>query len=166
MDTIEPTEYDIVLEANPRRTRALVHTLNDLIAACLDSRHMFRAASEDTNEPQLRDLYLWHANTRDQFVQDLAAMVRDADGKPQTHETVAGSLLRSWMDLQAGFLFRHEYAVLAACEAAEDRTKCAYERALRHTLDIEVERRLRAHHELLKAAHLQLRALGDLHRSC
>ena len=165
METIEPTEINNIPKADPRRTRALVHRLNELIAACLDSRHMLRAASEDTNEPQLRALYLWHANARDHFVKELASMVTDVGGKPATHETVAGSLLRSWMDLQAGFLDHHEHAVLAACEAAEDRTKSAYERALRDTMDLEVERRLRTHHALLKGAHVQLRSLRDLHRS-
>jgi len=143
-------------------TRRTVALLNRLLTACRDSRHMYGAASQDTRDPELADFFLQHAHYRSGVVQGLEGTIRELGGRPQEGETVAGSLLRGWMDLLAGFVTEHDHAVLVECERAERRLIDAYENALSEPMPMSIEIGLRRQFQAVRNAHIQITNLRDL----
>jgi uncharacterized protein (TIGR02284 family) len=147
---------------DPGEKKQTIATLNRLLAACRDSRHMYGAASQDARSRELGEIFLQHAHHRDSLVREVEAAIQELGGKPEAGETVAGSLLRGWMDILAGFVADHDHAVLVECERAERRLIGAYEKALAEPMHLSVEIGLRRQFQAVRNTHLQIMSLRDL----
>src|SRR5262245_39190969 len=78
-----------------------ITTLNDLIEVCEDAHKLYASASEDTANPHLRELFVWHSRQRDRFVTELQGLVRWLGGTPKERGSTKGALLRGYLDVKS-----------------------------------------------------------------
>ena len=138
-------------------------TLNDVIETLKDGQAGFRAAAEDIQNPELKDLFSRYSLQRSEFAGQLQALAREAgEHDPEDSGSVAGALHRGWIDLKAALASRDEHAVLAECERGEDVAVSAYESALEDAdLSQNVRAILQEQFEEVKAAHDNIKILRD-----
>lgn len=135
-----------------------IATLNHLIEVCEDAHVLYTSASEDTVNPSLRELFVWHSRQRDRFVTELQGLVRWLGGRPAERGSTTGTFLRKYLDVKAA-LAGTDRAVIDECERAESRLMKAYEGALSHPFAWEIHDPIRQEFEIVCAAHDNLRHL-------
>src|SRR5690349_11429288 len=97
--------------------------LNDLIETSKDGEKGFRAAAEDTKNPELQALFLRHAEECGTGAVELQQLVSRLGGKPEHAGSVAGAVHRGWLNLKAAVSGRTDLAILEECERGEDVAK-------------------------------------------
>lgn len=137
--------------------------LNELIETLKDGQAGFRAAADDVQSLELKDLFLGYSEQRSGFSADLQALARTfGEFHPAESGTVAGALHRGWINLKSALSTADEQAVLNECERGEDAAVAHYEKALRDPeLDPTAEATVRTQYAAIKAAHDRVRGLRD-----
>jgi len=138
-----------------------IATLNHLIEVCEDAHQLYASASEDTPNPHLRELFVWHSRQRDRFVTELQGLVQWLGGTPTQRGSTTGTFLRGYLDVKAA-LAGTDGAVIDECERAESRLMKAYEGALSHPFAWEIHDPIRQEFEIVCAAHDHLRHLREM----
>ena len=138
-----------------------IATLNQLIEVCEDAHKLYASASEDTPNPHLRELFVWHSRQRDRFVTELQGLVRWLGGTPVARGSTTGTFLRGYLDVKSA-LAGTDGAVIDECERAESRLIKAYESALSHPFAWEIHDPIRQEFEIVSAAHDHLRHLREI----
>ncbi|WP_338425187.1 PA2169 family four-helix-bundle protein [Sphingopyxis kveilinensis] len=138
-----------------------IATLNSLIATTLDSVDGYRAAADEANASQFREMFLSRASERQAVVADFQAKVRELGGNPEDDGTVLASAHRAWLGLRDALTGeRDDKAVVAEVERGEDHIKSKFESALSETdLDPSVRQLIEVGYASVRAGHDQMSAL-------
>ena len=141
-------------------------TLNDLIETSKDGEKGFRAAAEDTKDPELRRIFLARAEDCARGAAEFQGMVARTGDKPEQSGSVAGAVHRGWMNLKAAVAGRDDVAILEECERGEDVAKASYRKALEKAdLPSNVRAAVQRQYDGVVRNHDQIRDLRNRYRA-
>jgi uncharacterized protein (TIGR02284 family) len=139
--------------------------LNDLVQINNDRIEGYeRAAKEtDTEDADLRDLFLNMASESRQYVNELSKYVVRKGEEPAEGTTLRGKIYRAWMDVKATFTGKDRKAILASCEFGEDAAQRAYDEALKTDAELptEIRQLIADQKSSLKKSHDKIRRMRD-----
>ena len=107
-----------------------ITTLNSLTATLIDSVTGFRDAAENTDDPQLRQLFLGWAERREQAAEELRSLVSRLGGDPRESGSLLGQSHQRFLDLKAALTGRDREAILNEVDRGEDYLKEKFATAL------------------------------------
>ena len=143
----------------------ITSTLNDLIETSKDGEKGFRAAAEDTKDPELKRIFLARADDCLRGADELQRLVTRSGDEPERTGSVAGAVHRGWMNLKAVVAGRDDVAILEECERGEDVAKASYRKALdKGNLPADVRSIVQRQFDGVVRNHDQVRDLRDSYR--
>jgi uncharacterized protein (TIGR02284 family) len=132
-----------------------------LIDACRDAEEAYRDASEHISDPSLKTYFREQSVGRAQFAADLQGELHRLGKWETTRQgSVGGAVQRVWFDVKRA-LGGKDHAILAEIEAGEDRSKHAYEDALKHNLPPQLAGVIRSQAQSVFAAHDHAKRVRD-----
>lgn len=138
----------------------VVKTLNELIATCKDSETEFRNAIVDLESVDLKAALNDCAQQRAEFAVQLEQRVIRRGGTPRAGGTVAGALLRVWLEIKSAFMGWREHVVLSDCDRAEHITLRHYAKALNRNLPGDDHEVIERQCDEIQRTHRQIHALA------
>ena len=145
----------------PMRNEEVASSLNYLLRSVKDSEEGFRTASEDVDEPDLKQLFDEYAEQRRQFADELKKEARMLGVEPEEKPSVAGAIHRGWMNLRASVQRGDEKAILSEAERGEDRIRDAYEEELQKDLPPSLRAAVQREFDQIRESHDRIRELRD-----
>jgi uncharacterized protein (TIGR02284 family) len=139
--------------------------LNDLVETSKDGEKGFRAAAEDTQNAELRPVFLKRADDCAKGAAELQELVARLGDRPGEGGSVAGALHRGWVNLKAAVSNRTDLAILEECERGEDVAKARYRKALEETLQEDIRVVVQRQYDGVMRNHDQIRDLRDRYRA-
>jgi uncharacterized protein (TIGR02284 family) len=109
----------------------IISDLKGLINIANDGKEGYLSASETTDNPQLKALFLKFSNEREVYAEELKAHILKHGGT-STNESggVLGSLHRTWIDVKQALSSKEDSAILSAVETGEKVALEKYEKAM------------------------------------
>ena len=108
--------------------------LNDLIETCRDAERGFRAAADEVDSPELKQMFLRFANQRREFAAQLLPHAQRLGG-PAVHDgTNKAKLHRGWIHVRAKLSSDPDHAVLAEAARGERFAVTTYDAAVSEML--------------------------------
>lgn len=107
----------------------IIEHVNNIIQTNLDRREGYDKAIQQTEDPQLKDLFQDCRNQSDEYISELRQIVNQHGGEPVNDTSTAGDLYRAWMDVKSALSMNNTKAVLQSCERGEDVALSAYRKA-------------------------------------
>jgi uncharacterized protein (TIGR02284 family) len=138
--------------------------LNDLVETSKDGEKGFRTAADDTNNAELKSIFMRRAEDCAKGASDLQQIVVRLGGKPEQGGSVAGALHRGWVDVKSKVADRDDLAILEECERGEDVAKAKYRKALEETLPDDIRAVVQRQYDGVVKNHDQIRDLRDRFR--
>lgn len=136
--------------------------LNSLTTVCHDGQAGYEIAAKNMMDPALQRALGELAAQRMRFADELAARVKVLRGEPVRRGSLAGSLHRRWIDLQAANTTARVHSILAECERAEDISVKAYRAALQiPDVDEQTRALVQRQYEQVQLAHDRVRQMRD-----
>ncbi|WP_263262593.1 PA2169 family four-helix-bundle protein [Pseudomonas sp. RIT-PI-S] len=145
--------------------KEVVKTLNELIQTCKDGQEGFKACADDVKNPELKALFVKHAQECGSAAGELQAEVTALGGSPEDSTSVAGDLHRRWVDVKSIFTGKSEEAVLNEAERGEDVAIKAYKEALAQPLPANVYAIVERQFHGVQRNHDQIKALRNIARA-
>ncbi len=139
----------------------VVDVLNDVLESARDGEYGFNSCAEHADSPELKSIFLRHAQQCAAAAQELEHEVRRMGGEPASGGTVAGAMHRGWVSVKSALSTRDDKAVLEECERGEDAAVARYRKALNATLPADVRALLERQAQGAKRNHDEVRALRD-----
>lgn len=139
-----------------------IEVLNTLIEINNDRIAGYETASKETEEVDLKSLFLGLKQTSEKCNIELINEVVKLDGKPTEGTKTTGKLYRMWMDIKSALTGRDRKAILTSCEFGEDMAVDTYQKALRDNLsDITADQQTLINIQLgqIKAGHDKVKNL-------
>lgn len=136
-----------------------IRILNDLIETTIDSVDGYAEAAKDTDNAQLRDMFLARTTERRQVTARLREAVRREGGEPADDGTVLASAHRVFVGLRAS-MSRGDKAVVEEVERGEDHLKSKYEDALKdEKLSMSARETIQQAYASVRQGHDQMSAI-------
>lgn len=145
-----------------------VQILNDLIEINNDRADGFEKASQDLKDENidLKAVFDKLGSESRKNVIELAGLVGRNGEKPESGNTILGTLHRAWIDIKAGFGGDDRHSILAECERGEDAIKKSYRDALQENeLESGVREVLLNQQNGVNAGHDAIKALRDAQKA-
>lgn len=145
-----------------------VAVLNDLIEINNDRADGFERASSELKDENidLKAVFDKLSSESRSNVIELAGLVGEHGEKPESGNTILGTLHRAWIDIKANFGGDDRHSILAECERGEDAIKKAYRDALQENeLGAEARAVLSAQQTGVNAGHDAIKALRDVQKA-
>ena len=139
--------------------------LNDLIETSKDGEEGFRAAAEDTENEQLKAIFLRRAEDCRRGAVDLQQLIVRLGGEPETSGSLAGAMHRGWVNLKATVSGRPDLAILEECERGEDVAKTRYREALEKEMPEDIRLVVQRQYDGGVQNHDQIRDLRNRYRA-
>lgn len=109
----------------------LVSDLKELIQIANDGKEGYFSASEVTENPRLKSLFIEFANQRDDYAKALKAHLLKHGAVSENEEGgILGMLHRTWIDIKQAFSSTEDEAILSAIETGEKAALAKYEKAM------------------------------------
>jgi uncharacterized protein (TIGR02284 family) len=143
----------------------VVSVLNRLIETCKDGQEGFKACAEDVKNPELKALFVKHAQECGTAAGELQAEVTALGGSPEDSTSLSGDLHRRWVDLKSLVTGKSEEAVLNEAERGEDVAMKAYKEALAEPLPANVYAIIERQFQGVQRTHDQIKALRNIARA-
>jgi len=139
--------------------------LNDLVQINNDRIEGYEKAAKETQteDADLRTLFLGMASESRRYVNELSKYVTQAGEEPADGTTARGKIYRAWMDVKATFTGKNRKAILASCEYGEDAAQKAYDEALKTDAELptEIRQLIADQKSSLKKSHDAIRKMRD-----
>jgi uncharacterized protein (TIGR02284 family) len=151
------------MNAEKLKNEKAVDVLNELVIINNDRYEGYLKATEETNEPDLKQLFTQYSNQSLRLGQELRDHVRQHDGIPDEGTKNTGKIYRAWMDIRAAIASNDRKAVLSSCEFGEDVALQAYKDALKDESELPSASStlIRQQFSELKQAHDHVKRLRD-----
>ena len=144
----------------------LTSVLNNLIETSKDGEAGFRAAAEDTKNPELKSIFLARSRDCAKGAGELQQIVSQLGEAPQTSGSVAGAMHRGWIKVREAVTSRDDAAILEECERGEDVAKALYAKALEDdALPEDIRSVVRRQYDGVMRNHDQIRDLRNRYRA-
>jgi uncharacterized protein (TIGR02284 family) len=143
--------------------KEIVDCLNNLIQINNDRIQGYLTASHETDEADLKVIFLETMTTSQECRRELAREVTKLGGTPIEGTSVSGKIFRAWMDVKAAITSKDRKAILNSCEFGEDVAVKTYEveiegEVLSKTALIPL---IKDQYAKIKAGHDKIRNLRD-----
>jgi uncharacterized protein (TIGR02284 family) len=116
----------------------VVDVVNDLIETSKDGEYGFRTCAEHSRRPELQVLFSRRASECRQAAEELANLVVEFGGEPETSGSVSGAIQRGWLAMRGSVALADDLSMLEACERGEDAALARYQDALKKNLPLAV----------------------------
>jgi uncharacterized protein (TIGR02284 family) len=133
-----------------------IEVLNTLIEINNDRIAGYEIAIEETDEADLKTLFIQLKQTSQKCNIELAAEVRALGGSPVLGTREIGDIHKAWMDLNALIKNNDRIAIFHSCEYAEGITMDTYNDALKNNTDMTAKQKM-----LLNAQCMLIKADQD-----
>ena len=143
----------------------ITSVLNDLVETSKDGEKGFRTAADDTNNTELKSIFMRRAGDCEKAASDLQQIIVRLGGKPEQGGSVAGAMHRGWVDVKSKVAHRDDLAILEECERGEDVAKAKYRKALEETLPDDIRAVVQRQYDGVIKNHDQIRNLRDRFRA-
>lgn len=140
-------------------------TIDHLIERCKDGAKGYLTASEDIEDPDLKDLFKKYAVQRDSMITELQDQLTKMGHADDESSSIEGTVHRAWIDLKSALSSKDRLRVLEECERGEDYAKKAYQDALKKDLPGTLKQIVEQQYEDVKNAHDHIRSLRDAARA-
>lgn len=113
--------------------KEIVDDLNDLVKINNDRIHGYEKAVEDTQDPQLDDLFRHYVIQSKTFRSQLAEHIVRIDGLAVSDETttdISSKIHRAWIDIKSAITGKDRSTVLSSVEFGENAAVEAYQDAI------------------------------------
>lgn len=136
-----------------------LENLNEIVSVLGGGAKAYRSAARNVKHAELQDLFLQHAELREEIARDLSRVVHEAGAEP-ARPAVSEQAGTIGAKVGAALMAKSEEEMLVArLEEHEDRTLEAFRNALHHPDNAEDETMLEGHLEKVKESHDRMRAL-------
>lgn len=141
-----------------------IDALNSLITINNDRIQGYENASEETEEPDLKNLFAKFISTSESCKQELITEVRTMGGEIAEGTKVSGKFFRAWMDIKAAISGKDRKAILNSCKNGEDKAIETYTDVIEDKtehLSTEQKNMIIAHKSLIKSDQDHIKSLLD-----
>lgn len=141
-----------------------IDVLNKLIEINNDRIEGYETASEETKEPDLKELFSRLSETSVKCKEDLISEVFRLGGEPTEGTRTSGKFFRAWMDIKTSLAGNDRKAILSSCEFGEDVAVATYANVLKNnTEDLNADQMgmVILQHQQIKADHDEVKSLRD-----
>ncbi|WP_395049123.1 PA2169 family four-helix-bundle protein [Flavobacterium sp.] len=141
-----------------------IEVLNTLTNINKDRIEVYKTASNETEEQDLKTLFVQFSSTSQKCKQELKTEVTKLGGPRAEHTTISGNFFRMWMDVKAELTGKDRYSILNSCEYVEEMTKDTYEEALENDLEylnVEQQTMIKKQQTLLVTDFHKVKSMGD-----
>ena len=140
--------------------------VNRIIQTNIDRREGYEKAIEQTEDPQLKDLFRDCKTQSEGYLSELREIAGRNGTEPTSSTSTAGDLYRAWMDIKQALSVNNTKAVLQSCERGEDVALNAYRQATEPgendaVADTQVLSILNKQKEGILTMHNRVKALRD-----
>ncbi len=142
-----------------------ITVLNSLITINNDRIKGYETASKETDEQDLKTLFVEFSSTSQKCKNELVTEVTKLGGEPAEGTMMSGKFFRVWMDVKSALTGKDRKTILSSCEYGEDVAQETYEKVLDNEaekLNAEQHTMLMAQKSLLKADHDKVKSMRDL----
>jgi uncharacterized protein (TIGR02284 family) len=109
-----------------------IEALNTLIKINHDRIEGYKTAAEETDIPNLSELFLHFSATSDKCNKELVEEVKKLGGTPLEGTRMTGKLHRVWMDFKAFLTGKSRDALLRSCEYGDETALETYDDVLKN----------------------------------
>ncbi len=106
-----------------------IDQMNRIIQTNIDRREGYEKAIEQTEDPQLKDLFRDCQTQSEGYLNELREIAGSSGAETVSTTSTAGDLYRVWMDIKQALSVNNTKAVLQSCERGEDVALNAYRQA-------------------------------------
>ncbi len=141
----------------------LANVLNDLIEINNDRIGGYEKAIKETDDPDLKALFIDMASRSHQFKNELSTELRRLGETPTEGTRNSGKIFRLWMDIKAALTGKDREAILGSCERGEDAALDAYDDGLNsdEALPSNIRQMIEQQKQRLLQDHNRIKALRD-----
>lgn len=145
-------------------TKKTIDALNELIVINNDRIEGYKTASDETEEQDLKTLFLGFIRTSQNCKTELEGEVNRLAGEVAEGTMTSGKFFRVWMDVKAALTGKDRKAILDSCEFGEDAAVKAYQHVLTdhlQNLSQEQQNLVRSQYTIIKADHDRIKSMRD-----
>jgi uncharacterized protein (TIGR02284 family) len=139
--------------------------LNTLIGINNDRIVGYGTALQETQEEDLKKLFLQFMETSKKCRQELIVEIERLGGTPAASTETASKYFKAWMDVKAVLAGHHSRTILNWCESGEDMAVDTYDNVLKSNMqDITEGQQMMVieQFELIKADHALIKNMRDI----
>ena len=141
-----------------------VDRLQDLLSINIDSQRGLEEAADNTNDPQLKNLFRDFSQRRAHNAAELREAISAAGATPTESGSVSATLHRWWIDAKQTVTGKDPESILTEAERGEDSIKEEYEKALKDAGIGPVREIVDRQYRDVKAGHDRVKLLRDAYR--
>lgn len=109
--------------------KEIISDLKGLVAVINDGKEGYKSASESTDSPELKTVFLKYAEQREDYAAKLKAHIAEHGGDSENEEGgILGALHRTWIDIKEAVSTKEDIAILGAVETGEQAALEKYDR--------------------------------------
>ena len=141
-----------------------IDALNTLIEINNDRIEGYVTAAKETEEADLKTLFVQLAQTSQRCKDELVEEVEDLGGTPVEGTKASGKFFRVWMDVKAAITSKDRKAILNSCEYGEDVAVNTYKKVLKNDEEELASDQIdfiQEQYESIKADHDTVKSLRD-----
>jgi uncharacterized protein (TIGR02284 family) len=139
-----------------------IDVLNKLVEINNDRIEGYRTASNETDEADLKALFLQFAQISEKCKQELSSEIFNLGGTSTEETKLSGKVFRTWMDIKSTLTGHDRIALLNSCEYGEEHAIETYEEVINEEMDylsIEQQTLVRKQYALIQADHTRLKSI-------
>jgi len=118
----------------------VIAVLNELIETSVDGARGFQSCAEEVKEPELKAIFIQASQRCRNGAIDLQDQVRRLGGDPARTGSAAGTVHRTWVDIEAALVGKIRWSYSPKSRRARSLPKDAIERRWKKTFQTKSER--------------------------
>ena len=143
---------------------AFIDHLQDLLSINIDSQRGFEEAAENTNDPELKNLFRDFSQRRSHNAAELRQYIASTGRTPTESGSVSATLHRWWIDAKQAVAGKDAASILTEAERGEDSIKKEYETVLEDQDIGAVREIVDRQYRNVKEGHDRVKALRDSYK--
>jgi len=142
-----------------------IAVLNKLIQINNDRIEGYQTALAETDESDLKTLFMQFIDTSKSCRQELDNEVLKIGGRPTDETKATGKFFRVWMDVKAALTNKDRKSILNSCEFGEDVAVKTYKDAIENdseNISTQQLEMIKRHYALIMADHNKVKNMRDV----
>ena len=143
-------------------TDKTINVLNKMVGINNDRIEGYQTASGETDEPDLKALFLQFSLISEKCKQELSSEIFRLGGTPTEETKISGKIYRTWMDIKSSVTGNDRISLLNSCEFGEEHAVETYEEVLKDDLEYLSEEQITmvsSQFALIKTDHTRLKSI-------
>jgi len=139
-----------------------IEVLNKLVEINNDRIEGYQTASRETDEPDLKALFLQFIHISDKCKQELSSEIYRLGGTATEGTKISGKFYRTWMDIKSNVTGHDRLTLLNSCEFGEEHAIETYEKVINEDPEYLNEKQktmVNSQYALIKGDHNRLKSI-------